>query len=38
VIYGDDGSAALEVDAAGDGHFAAVNHPGILTKTRPASK
>ena len=35
LIYGADGSARLEVDAAGDGHFAPVQAPGDPKATGP---
>jgi hypothetical protein len=34
LIYGADGSARLEVDAAGDGHFIAAKEPAARTATR----
>jgi hypothetical protein len=34
LIYGADGSARLEVDAAGDGHFVAANDPAAKPAIR----
>jgi hypothetical protein len=38
LIYGSDGSARLEVDTAGDGHFVAVNQPSPKSLPNPESR